>query len=121
MIQNPYQKYMQRTVNTMTRGELLLALFDKAIVELNRAIIFIEDNNIPKAHASITRAADIVEALDGSLKLKYEITDSLAAMYQFFRERLIKANTKKDPEIIKELIPFFQELRDTFAEAIKLS
>lgn len=117
MVQNPYQKFMRQTVTTMTPGELLLALYDKAIVELNRAIIFIEDKNIPKAHNSITRVSDIVEALDGSLKVKYEITEHLATLYQYLREQLLKANIKKDTEILKELLPYFQELRNAFAEA----
>ena len=52
-----------------------------------------------------------------TLKEKYEVSKNLAALYEFFREELIKANIKKDPEILKSLIPFFQELRDTFDEA----
>lgn len=119
MLQNPYQKYMNQVVTTMTPAQLLIALYDKAITELNKSIIFIEDKNIPKAHNSITRVIDIVDALDASLKEKYEISGNLAALYQFFREELVKANVKKDKEIIKSLIPFFQELRDAFFEASK--
>jgi flagellar protein FliS len=119
MVPNPYQKYMSRMVTTMTPAQLLIALYDKAITELNKAILFIEDKNIPGAHNSITRVAEIVDSLDASLKEKYEISDNLAALYQYFREQLIKANVKKDPEILKSLIPLFQELRDAFDEASK--
>ncbi|MCI5904167.1 MAG: flagellar export chaperone FliS [Oscillospiraceae bacterium] len=119
MIPNPYQKYMSQVVTTMTPAQLLIALYDKAITELNKAVIFIEDKNIPGAHNSITRVCDIVDSLDASLKEKYEVSDSLAKMYQYFREQLITANIKKDPEILKSLIPFFQELRDAFDEASK--
>lgn len=121
MVQNPYQKFMQRSVTTMTPAELLLALYDKSIVELNRAIIFIEDKDMAKAHNSIRRVSDIVDALDGSLKVKYEITDYLAALYQYFREQLLEANTKKSIDIIRDLIPFFEELRETFAEASRIA
>ena len=118
--QNPYQKYMQQTVTTMTPGQIVVALYDKALTELNKAVYFIEEeHSIPKAHNSITRVADIVDTLDAHLKEKYEISKSLAAMYQYFRENLIQANVKKDAEILKMLIPFFQELRDAFAEASK--
>ena len=119
MQNNPYQKYMSQVVTTMTPAQLLIALFDKAITELNKAILYIEDKNIPKAHSSIIRVADIVDALDSSLKEKYEISDNLAALYQFFREQLLEANIKKDMEILTRLIPFFQELRETFSEASK--
>ena len=117
---NPYQKYMQQNVTTMTPGQLVVALYDKAIVELNKAVYYIEEEpSIPKAHNSIIKVADIVDALDSHLKEKYEISQTLASMYQYFRETLIKANIKKDAELLKGLIPFFQEIRDAFAEASK--
>ena len=117
---NPYQKYMQQNVTTMTPGQMVVALYDKAIVELNKAVYYIEEEpSIPKAHNSIMRVADIVDALDSHLKEKYEISQTLASMYQYFRETLTKANVKKDAELLKGLIPFFQEIRDAFAEAAK--
>lgn len=120
MQQNPYQKFMQQTVTTMTPGQLVVALYDKAIVELNKAVYFIEEEpSIPKAHNAITRVADIVDTLDSHLKEKYEISKTLANAYAYFRQELIRANVKKDAEILKTLIPFFQELRDAFAEASK--
>lgn len=120
MQQNPYQKFMQQSVTTMTPGQLVVALYDKAITELNKAVYYIEEEpSIPKAHNSIIRVLDIVDTLDAHLKEKYEISKSLAAMYQYFRESLTKANVKKDAGILKELIPFFQEIRDAFAEASK--
>ncbi len=119
MIQNPYQKFMQQTVTTMTPAELLLALYDKAILELNKSILYIEQNDIQKAHSSLRRVSDIVEALDGSLKVKYEITEHLSNMYKYFREQLTRANVRKDTKIIKDLIPMFTEIRDAFAEANK--
>lgn len=119
MLNNPYQKYMSQVVTTMTPGQLLIALYDKAITELNKGVIYIEQKNIPGAHNSIMRVSDIVDALDASLKEKYEISDNLAALYQFFREQLVKANVKKDKEILLSLIPMFTELRNAFSEAAK--
>ena len=40
VLQNPYQKYMQQNVTTMTPGQLVVALYDKAITELNKAILW---------------------------------------------------------------------------------
>ncbi len=120
MQQNPYQKFMQQSVTTMTPGQLVVALYDKAITELNKAVYYIEEEpSIPKAHNSIMRVSDIVDTLDSHLKEKYEISKTLANAYQYFRQELIRANIKKDAEILKTLIPFFQELRDAFYEASK--
>lgn len=118
---NPYQKYMQQSVTTMTPGQLLIALYDKMILELNKAVIFIEDKDIPKAHNSLTRAGEIVDALDSVLKVKYEISDNLASLYQYFREKILEANMKKDVDIIKEILPMIQEIRDAYAEAVKVT
>lgn len=118
-MQNPYQKYMQQSVTTMTPVQLVIALYDKSILELNKAVYFIEQKNIPKAHASIMRVTEIVDTLDAHLKEKYEISENLAALYQFFRENLIKANIKKDPEVLKMLVPYFTELKDAFEEISK--
>lgn len=116
---NPYQKYMQQSVTTMTPAQLVVALYDKAILELNKAVIYIEDKNIPKAHNSITRVSEIVDSLDANLKEKYEISQTLAKMYQYFREALVYANIKKDAQTLNDLIPMFTELRDAFKEAGK--
>ncbi len=118
-MQNPYQKYMNQVVTTMTPAQLLIALYDKAISELQKSLIYIEENDIPKTHNSLTRVMDIVDALDASLKEKYEISEKLASLYQYFRERLLEANMKKDVDIINELIPYFVELRESFFEASK--
>jgi len=53
--------------------------------------------------------------------VKYEVTESLASLYNYFRELLISANIKKDPQILSELIPYFVDLRNTFAEADKIA
>ncbi len=119
MMQNPYQKFMQQSVTTMTPSELLLALYDKAIIEINKAIIFIEDNNIVRAHNSIRRVKDIVDAFTSSLKVNYEITGNLASLYDYFSDRLTEANIRKDSQVLKDLLPLFTELRDAFAEASK--
>lgn len=116
---NPYQKIMQQSVNTMTPVQLLIALYEKAEIELNKAIYYIENKDIPNAHNSIIKVQKIVSALDSSLKVKYEISESLGALYDYIYRQLIQANIKKDVNIIRELIPFFTELKETFIEASK--
>ena len=76
-------------------------------------------DDIENANKSIIKVQDIVSLLDGSLKMKYQISDNLAALYAYFKEQLITANIKKDAEIVKELIPFFSELKETFGEISK--
>ena len=104
---------MQQSVATMTPVQLLIALYDKAEQELNKAVYYIENNQIENASKSIIKVQDIVAMLDGSLKMKYEVSDNLTSLYQFFTEQLIQANIHKDISVIKSLIPFFTDLKDT--------
>ena len=113
---NPYQKYMQQSVSTMTPAQMLIALYDKAVTELKKAMIYIDEKNYAGANKSITRVEDIVDMLDSNLKVKYEISNNLAAIYDYLRRSLVQANIKKDKELVESLIPFFEELRDAYRE-----
>lgn len=119
MNNNPYQKFMQTSVSTMTPVQLLVALYDKSEQELKKAIYYIDHKDIANANNALIKVQDIVAMLDGSLKMKYDISDNLAALYTFINEKLMEANIKKDADIVREIIPFFTELRDTFAEVGK--
>lgn len=116
---NPYQNFMKQSVSTMTPVQLIVALFEKSESELKKAIYYIEHKDLAGANRSITRVQDIVSTLNGSLKEKYEISESLGALYEYFSQKLLQANLKKDTEILKELLPFFTELKETFGEISK--
>lgn len=113
---NPYQKYMQQSVSTMTPAQMLIALYDKAVTELKKSIIYIDEKDYSAVNKSISKVEDIVDMLDSNLKVKYEISNNLAAIYDYLRRSLVQANIKKDKELVESLIPFFEELRDAYRE-----
>ncbi|MGN0692039.1 MAG: flagellar export chaperone FliS [Oscillospiraceae bacterium] len=118
-MQNPYQNYMQKAGETMTPAERTAAVYDRCITELQKAVYYIDNNSIPEAHKSITKVQDIIDFLEGHLVEKYEISNSFAELYSFLRQELLTANIKKDTEKIKEIIPYFQNLKDSFTEMSK--
>lgn len=113
---NPYQQYKQQAVMTMSPIQILIALYDKAEQETNKAIYFIENKEIEKAGQSIIKVQDIIAALDSSLKMSFEVAENLASLYDFFTQQLIKANIHKDAEILRSLLPFFADLKDAFTQ-----
>lgn len=113
---NPYQQYVQQSVTTMSPAQMVIALYDKAEQELNKAIYYIDNNEIEKASKSILKVQDVVAMLDSSLKVKYEVGQNLASLYDFIMDQLLKANVSKDVEILKTLIPFFKDLKDAFTQ-----
>ena len=121
MAQNPYQKYQQQSVMTMTPGEMLLKLYDEVITQLTAAKQFNEEKDIQKANAAFQKAQKILRYLDQTLDPQYEISASLSALYDYFIRRLVDANLRKDNGPIDEVLPMVAELRDTFAQADKAS
>lgn len=119
MAQNPYQKYQQQSVMTMTPGEMLLKLYDEVITQLTAAKQFIEEKDIQRANAAFQKAQKILRYLDQTLDPQYEISASLSALYDYFIRRLVDANLHKDYAPIDEVLPMIEELRDTFYQADK--
>ena len=121
MAQNPYQKYQQQSVMTMTPGEMLLKLYDEVITQLTAAKQFNEEKDIQKANAAFQKAQKILRYLDQTLDPQYEISASVRALDDYFIRRLVDANLHKDNGPIDEVLPMVAELRDTFAQADKAS
>ena len=116
---NPYQKYQQQSVMTMTPGEMLLKLYDEVINQLNAVRQFNLDKDYPGANAALKKAQRIITYLNQTLDFQYEISGSLSALYDYFLRRLVEANIHKDNEPIDEVLPMIVELRETFAQADK--
>ena len=108
---NPYQRYQQQSVMTMTPGEMLLKLYDEVITQLTAVRQFNEEKDYEKSNASLKKAQRIIRYLD----------QTLDALYDYFIRRLVDANLHKDNAPIDEVLPMISDLRDTFAQADKNS
>jgi len=118
---NPYQQYEQQSVMTASPGELTLMLYNGCIKFIKMGIKYIEEDNIEKANNAIIRAQDIVNELTVTLDMEYEISEQLQLLYEYMGRRLIEANISKDMGILREVEGLMAELRDTWAEVIKLN
>lgn len=117
MINNPYDRYKQQSVMTMTPGEMLLKLYDETIKQLHVAISFIEEGDITKSNVALQKAQRIINYLTTTLDFKYEISNNLAALYAYFIRMIMKANVKKDTSVLKEILPMIADLRDAYSKA----
>lgn len=113
---NPYAAYKRQSVSTMTPLEIVVKLYSETERELNRAIPFIEQKNYEQANNSLSRALELVNALRSVLDLSLPIGKNLDSLYAYFEKQIILANTKKDINIIKPLLPQIAELKDAFAQ-----
>lgn len=118
---NAFEQYKKTSVNTMTKGELLILLFDEAIKRLNQSKILMENNDYNNANINLEKARKIFNHLIVTLDDKYEISQELTDMYMFFNSEIVKASSMKSTKYIDEILPIIKEMRDTWAEADKIA
>lgn len=118
---NGYNQYVQNSINTARPEDLTLMLYNGIIKFIMQAQIAVEEKDIEKANNSINRSQDIIQELQCTLDMNYEVSHNLASIYDYLYRRLIDANVKKDKEILEEVLGFAKELRDTWAQAMKLA
>ncbi|WP_148354903.1 flagellar export chaperone FliS [Anaerotruncus colihominis] len=114
---NPYQQYQRQSVMTMTQGEMLTKLYDEVIKQMSGAKICLTEKDLSGVNNALQKAQRILFCLKSTLDFKYEISGNLDALYDFFIERTVQANLKKDAAMLDEIIPMIEDLRDTFVQA----
>ena len=114
---NPYQQYQRQSVMTMTQGEMLTKLYEEVIKQMSGAKICLTEKDLSGVNNALQKAQRILFYLKSTLDFKYEISGNLDALYDFFIERTVQANLKKDAAMLDEIIPMIEDLRDTFVQA----
>ncbi|KIL40655.1 flagellar biosynthesis protein FliS [Gordoniibacillus kamchatkensis] len=117
---NTHDIYLRTQVNTASPGELTLMLFNGAIKFMKQANESIQKKNYEAKHENIIRATDIFDELLITLNYKYDISKNLSALYIFIKDKLHEANMKLNLESLQVAIRLTTELRDTWAEAVKI-
>ena len=119
MTHNAYSTYEKQAITTMTRGEMLLALYDGALKDLSLAQEAFRQNDIFAVNENLQKTQRILHYLQTTLDDKYEIAANLSALYAFFAEQVMQANVKKEPALLDEVIKDLSALREAFAKADK--
>ncbi|OPJ56047.1 flagellar export chaperone FliS [Alkalithermobacter paradoxus] len=117
-LNNPYATYKNQSVNTATAEDLTLKLYEGCIKFINLAIIGIDQKNIELSNTNIIKAQNIINELNITLNMDYEISKNLRALYDYLNRRLVEANISKDKDILEEVKEFVVEFRDTWKQAM---
>lgn len=118
---NPFEQYKKTSVNTMTKGELLILLFDEAIKKLNQSKLLMEQSDFEDANISLEKTRKIFNHLIVTLDDKYSLSKDLSDMYMFFISQIIKASSMKNIKYIDDILPIVKDMRNTWAEADKIA
>ncbi|PZD97842.1 flagellar export chaperone FliS [Paenibacillus sambharensis] len=121
MINSPLQKYQQSSVQTASRGQLIIMLYDGAIRFTRQGIAAIEESNIQATNHNLQRTQTIIHELVACLDMKYPIAQNLVLVYEYMLRRLIEANIKKKKEPAEEVLSYLLELKEAWVQAAKSS
>jgi flagellar secretion chaperone FliS len=126
-IANPYAKqastYKQNQVETATREEILIMLYDGAIRFLLLAKKAHENKDVQKRHENILRAQHIIQEFMSSLDMEIggEVAQNLYRLYEYLHHQLIQFTLKKDVAMVDEVLDHLRSLKATWTEAIRIA
>ena len=117
---NPYEQYRQTKIQTLDKPQLILLVYDGAIVYLKRAKQKMAERQIEEKSELLFKAQDVILELIGGLDMNIggEVSKSLSRLYNYLVRTISEANIKNDAAKIDEVIDLLTELRQTWSEAI---
>jgi len=111
-------RYVADSVTTLSPGQMIVALYDRLLLDLDRAEAGIGDRDIYQAHTALLHAQEIVDQLLLSLDVRsWSGGPSLAALYRHVNGELVDANVRKDVAPIRACRELLLPLRDAWREA----
>jgi len=118
--QDKAKEYLKTQIQTASREQLILMLYDGAIRFAGQAKDRIAAQDWEGSHGLLIRAQNIVLELLYALDRKAggTIADNLASLYTYCYHRLVEANIHRAPEKIDECTGILKGLRDAWAQAI---
>ena len=110
--------YVQSSVETASPARLLVMLYDRLVLDLQRGLAAQQAGNIPEAHTQLVHAQEIVIHLRSTLKVEaWDGGPGLASLYDWLHSQLIQANIRKDASITESCLGMVTDLADAWRQA----
>ncbi|HEU5317865.1 MAG TPA: flagellar export chaperone FliS [Chloroflexota bacterium] len=115
--QKAYGRYQRAQVETADPGQLVVLLYEGLVRFTGRGRLALEAGDHESARRNLLRAQDIVAELMGSINVEAgDIAQNLLRLYEYFYQRLVTANVKRDAaaaqeveDLVRSLIPAWEE------------
>lgn len=113
--------YKKTSVNTASKEQILLMLYQAAIKNCKKGIESIEANEIAKKGEYIGKLQDIVIELNNSLDFEVggEVAKELSSLYDYMLYSSTQANMNLDAEPLKGCLGVLNTLYEGWRDAIK--
>lgn len=119
-MERAYATYQQVSLETASKPQLLLALYDGAIRFLGRAQQAIGAGDVETANTSIGRTQEILGELMSTLDMSQgEIPERLMDLYIYMHRTLVDANVQKNAARLEEVSGLLRQLRTAWRQAIQ--
>ncbi len=111
-------RYMGDAVTTASPQRLLVMLYDRLALDLERAQAAFTAGDRTEANLQLQHAQDIVLELHSSLQVDaWESGPRLAALYSWLLGELVQANVKADRNRVASCLQVVEPLRDAWRQA----
>jgi flagellar protein FliS len=113
--------YKKTSVETASKEQILLMLYQAAIKNCKKAIEAIEQKNLAKKGEYIGKMQDIVVELSNSLDFEVggDVAKELASLYDYLLYASTQANIKIEKSHLEGCLKVLNTLYDGWSEAIK--
>lgn len=119
MMLNVQDNYLITKIQTSSPGELTLMLYNGCIRFIKLALTCMGQRDYEGKHINFIKAQNIIDELQSTLNMDYELSHQLNSLYLFMQEKIMIANMKQDQAEAEICIGLLTELRDTWAESLK--
>ncbi|SET96509.1 flagellar export chaperone FliS [Geodermatophilus poikilotrophus] len=111
-------RYLGDSVATASPQRILVMLYDRLVLDLERAEMALDTGDRTEAAAQIQHAQDIVFELRESLRVDaWEGGPRLAALYTWMITELVQAGVKRDRNRVTSCRQIAEPLRDAWRQA----
>ena len=111
-------RYLGDSVATASPQRILVMLYDRLVLDLERAEMALDTGDRTEAAAQIQHAQDIVFELRESLRVDaWEGGPRLAALYSWMITELVQAGVKRDRNRVSACRQIAEPLRDAWRQA----
>jgi flagellar protein FliS len=116
------QKYLETSIATASKEDLIVKIFDVLIIAAQQAHekLTNDRDDITGIHKALLRAQRACSLLMGSLDMEIggDLSKNLFRVYEFWHHELVMANMQKDAGRVERLLPHFREYRETWGTAV---
>lgn len=116
------QKYLETSIATASKEDLIVKIFDILVVAATQALEKLNNqrDDIEGIHKALLRSQRALALLMGSLDMEIggDVARNLFRVYEFWHHELVMANMQKDPVRVERLLPSFKDYREMWAQAV---